>query len=165
MKMLFRITNYFNPENILEIGTCYGLTSTTMLNVSSSSALWLYDSKISDYQVTGRVLYPYLDSIECYDRLEVAIDEYLEALPSAQIPFMVINDVEQDFALLKARLGSIVATECVIILRNISRSDRMKDLWNFLKHSMTHGQSFTNEKTAVIVVKRKLNLEHFFLWF
>ena len=115
--------------------------------------------------MTGRVLVPYLDSIGCYDQLEVAIDEYLEALPSTQIPFMVINDIEQDFTLLKARLDSIVAKECVIILRNISRSDRMKDLWNFLKHSMTHGQSFTNEKTAVIVVKHKLNLEHFFLWF
>ena len=166
LKMLFRITNHFNPENILEMGSCYGLTSTSMLNVSSGSALWLYDPQINSYQVTGRVLLPYIDSIECYDQIEVAIDEYIEALPPTQIPFILINTVEQpDFEILKTRLASMLTGECVIVLRNISRSDRMMELWKTLKGSMAHGQSFTNEKTAVIVAKRKLNLEHFFLWF
>ena len=166
LKMLFRITNHFNPENILEIGSCYGLTSTSMLNVSSGSTLWLYDPKINNYQVTGRVLLPYLDSLECYDLLEVAIDEYIEALPSTQIPFILINTVEQnDLGLLKNQLSAMLSSECVIIMRNINRSDRMMELWKTLKSAMVHGQSFTNEKTAVIVAKRKLNLEHFFLWF
>jgi hypothetical protein len=76
---------------------------------------------------------------------------------------MVPGSVDGDQ--LSAWLLHLLKGECVIVIRNISRNDSVKDLWRLLKNAMTHGQSFTNEKTAVIVSMKKFNLEHFFLWF
>ncbi|MBQ2164850.1 MAG: hypothetical protein II445_10140, partial [Muribaculaceae bacterium] len=72
----------------------------------------------------------------------------------------------QDATMLEQYLKSLIdATDCVIIMRNLNRNDGMKRLWGNLKGDMRHGQSFTNEKTGILVMKKKLNLEHFFLWF
>lgn len=167
MKMLFRITNHFNPQRIMQVGTCYGLTASSMLNVSSQSQLWLYEPHINAYPVIGNVLASYLDSIECYNRLDVAFDDYLQAVGDDAMPFVLVNSVPEsaDLEPLRQRLLSMLQGDCVLVFRNIHRSNSIKRLWHHLKQSMTHGQSFTNEKTGVIVAKRSLNLEHFFLWF
>lgn len=167
MKMLFRITNFFNPQHIMQVGTCYGMTAATLLNVSSRSRLCLYEPHLDAYPVIGGVLASYLDSIECYNSLEVAFYDYLQLLPDDAMPFILVNSVPEnvDMELLKNRLSAMLSGDCVLMFRNIHRSNSVKQLWHHLKQSMTHGQSFTNEKTGVIVAKRALNLEHFFLWF
>lgn len=166
MKMLFRITNFVNPQRIMQVGTCYGLTASSMLNVSSQSRLWLYEPHIDAYPVIGNVLASYIDSIECYNRLDVALDDYAQAVGD-EMSFVLVNSVPDDVHLevLKQRLSSMLDGDCVLVFGNIHRSDRVKRLWRHLKGEMRHGQSFTNEKTGVIVAKRSLNLEHFFLWF
>ena len=167
MKMLFRITNFFNPQHIMQVGTCYGMTAATLLNVSSRSRLCLYEPHLDAYPVIGSVLASYLDSIECFNSLEVAFDNYLHTLPDDAMPFILVNSVPEnvDMEVLKNRLSVMLSGDCVLMFRNIHRSSSVKQLWHLLKQSMTHGQSFTNEKTGVIVAKRALNLEHFFLWF
>jgi len=167
LKMVFRITNFFNPEHIMQVGTCYGITAAGMLNVSSQSKLWLYEKHIGAYPVIGNVLAPFLDRIECYNSLEVAIEDYRQTLNNGAKPFVLINSVpeEQDLALLKNALTRMLTGDCVIVFRNIHRSDDVKTLWRSLQKEMHHGQSFTNEKTGVIVAKTSLNLEHFLLWF
>lgn len=167
MKMLFRITNYFNPQRIMQVGTCYGMTAATMLNVSSQSRLWLYEPHIDAYPVIGNVLADYLDSVDCYNNLEEMFKDYEHELTDAEVPFVLVNSVPEtaDMEQLKQHLSAMLNGDCVLLFRNIHRSDSVKQLWRHLKESMDHGQSFTNEKTGVIVAKRLLNLEHFFLWF
>lgn len=167
MKMLFRITNFFNPTHILQVGSCYGMTAATMLEVSSRSSLLLYEPHLDAYQVLGRVLSPYLDRLDCYNDLSVSLDDYCRNLGTGEVPFVMVNMVpgSVDGDQLSAWLLLLLKGECVIVIRNISRNDSVKDLWRLLKNAMTHGQSFTNEKTAVIVSMKKFNLEHFFLWF
>lgn len=167
LKMIFRIANFFNQPSIFQVGSCYGLTAASVFNVSQASRMWLYDPHIGDYPVAAQVLAPYIDRVECYNELEVAVDDYNDALNDGDCPFIIVNSVPRSMELdpLKRLLGSMLSRECIIVIRNIDRSDSVKTLWRFLKAEMTHGQSFTNEKTAVIVAKKKLNSEHFFLWF
>ena len=167
MKMIFRITNHFNPSCIFQVGSCYGLSEASMLSVTPSSRLWLYDPHINNYQVTANVLLPYLENIKCYYELDVAIDEYLKEMDQNKPPFLAINSVAAngDIESLTLALDKIIQGDCVIILRNLHRAKEMKQLWLQLKASMKHGQSFTNEKIAVIVANKKLNLQHYFLWF
>ena len=167
LKMMFRIANYFNPSNILQVGTCYGMTAAALLNVSSASRLWLYEPSLGEYPVVGEVLRPYLDSIESYNSLSLATRDYDKARTGNETSFVVVNSIPQpDVAQeLTQYLCGLMNDDCVIVFRNLSRSDAMKQLWTSLKQSMKCGQSFTNEKVGVIVVQKKLNLEHFFLWF
>lgn len=167
LKMLFRIANHFNPQHIMQVGTCYGMTASSMLDVSSQSCLWLYEPHLSDFPVVTQVLAPYLDSIECYDNLEVALTDYSHNLPDDEKSFVLVNLIPnaEDLEPLKSALSALLSDDCVIVIRNIHRSDDVKSLWRHLKQSMVHGQSFTNEQIGVIVAKKSLNLEHFFLWF
>ena len=167
LKMIFRIANFFNPPCVMQVGSCYGLTASSVLNLSRSSRMWLYDPNIGNYPVVAQVLAPYLDRVECYNELNVAAGDYTAALNDGTSPFIIVNSIprSEDLEPLKKMLGSMLASECVLVIRNIDRSDSVKNLWRFLKAEMVHGQSFTNEKTAVIVARKKLNCEHFFLWF
>ena len=117
--------------------------------------------------MTANVLLPYLENIKCYYELDVAIDEYLKEMDQNKPPFLAINSVASngDIESLTRALDKIIQGDCIIILRNLHRAKEMKQLWLQLKASMKHGQSFTNEKTAVIVANKKLNLQHYFLWF
>ena len=167
LKMVFRITNFFNPPCILQLGSSYGLTSSSMMSVSTTSRLWLYDPYLEKYRVTARVLMPYLDRVECYNELSTALTDYRQNISQDVKPFVLVNSIphHEDFEEIKAVLSDMLAGECVVMLRNLHRCNSMKKLWIHLKSVITHGQSFTNEKTAVLMANKKYNLEHFFLWF
>lgn len=150
------------------VGTCYGITAATMLSVASTSSMWLYEPQLDSSPIVAQVLLPCINRIEFYNDCEVALSDYCNNLNGDDdTPFVLVNSLpnEHDFNLLSTRLAALLNQECVIMLRNLSRSRAMKQLWKVLKGKMTHGQSFTNEKTAIIVSNPKLNLEHFFLWF
>ena len=53
----------------------------------------------------------------------------------------------------------------VVIIRNIHRFPDNKRLWQQCKEQMKSGQTFTNEKIAIMVGNPGLPLEHFLLWF
>ncbi|MDY6411503.1 MAG: hypothetical protein SPL28_00725 [Bacteroidales bacterium] len=168
LKMVFRIANHFNPASFLLVGSCYGLTAASMLSVASTSRLCLYEPHLEQFPVIAQVLAPYYESVECYDSLQVATSDYSQALTAGAAAFVLVNSIPQaqDATMLEQYLKSLIdATDCVIIMRNLNRNDGMKRLWGNLKGDMQHGQSFTNEKTGILVMKKKLNLEHFFLWF
>ncbi len=167
LKMIFRIVNYFNPQYLLQVGTNYGLTATSMLGVSSSNRMWLYEPYVESIPVLSYVLAPNIERIECYNQLDVAVDDYCGNLADGDLQFVLVNSIPnpEDYEPLKSKLDEMLTEECVIVLRNIHRIDLMKQLWEHLKSHMKYGQSFTNEKTAVLVVQKKYNVEHFFLWF
>lgn len=167
-KMLFRIANFFNPEMILQVGTHYGLSTASMMLVSGTSRVALYEPHIATYPVVAQVLGPFIDGIDSFSNLDAALGCYAAAVEkSGALPFVVVNNLplDEDYDKLKSHLCGLLRGEAVVVMRNLSRSSAMKRLWSECKAEMTHGQSFTNEKIAVVVALKQLNKEHFFLWF
>ncbi len=166
-KLLFRVTNYFGPRRVLQIGTSYGVSSVAILGYSRKMRLALYEPNLDRYPVVGDVLKPYLGQIDFFSDLEMALGAYEREIGSDEEPFVVINDLPLagDEQAIVRWLEPLMRSGAVVVMRNLSRSDRMKALWERLKASMTGGQTFTNEKMAVLVAGHKLPLQHFFLWF
>lgn len=166
-KMLFRITNHFTPAHILQIGTSYGISATSMMEANSKARILLYEPHLNRFEVTERVLKPYAYAITVYDQLESAIAQYRQALKETDLPFVLVNDLpcDDDFGTLCELLFSLIATKAVIVMRNISRNARLKALWQECQQQATYGQTFTNEKIGVIVANPKLQREDFLLWF
>lgn len=168
-KMLFRLVNFFNPPCILQVGTSYGVSTACMMAVDRSSRLWLYEPHLDRYPVVGRVLEPLLQRVDCYDDPAVAVADYRRAVDAAGAqPFVLVNDLpcaEADYDL---ALGCVQWTiDCggVLVMRNLSREPLMKRLWLDAQAYAQRGQTFTNEKIAIIVANPKLQREDFFLWF
>lgn len=165
-KMLFRVTNYFNPQQILQVGTSYGVSSAGMLAVSSSSQLILCEPKLGEYPVTHSVLAIFGKRISFLADLTKAIDIYRASL-GQQLPFILVNsltDAEQRDAILPY-IDSVIAGKSVVILRNLGRSPLMKQLWEECKTMPKHGMTFSNEKIAIVIADPKLPRQDFTIWF
>ena len=168
-RMLFRITNYFNPSCVLQVGTSYGVSCACMMAVNSRSRLWLYEPHLDAYPVVARVLAPYLERVATHDDLPHAISAWRRAAADAgEPPFVLVNDLpggEGDYDTARGLLLDVIDAGGTAVLRNLSRSALMRRLWDDCAAHGTHGQLFTNGRIAVVVAGRKLQREIFTLWF
>lgn len=164
-KMVFRVVNYFNPDNILQIGSNYGMSSACMLMVSSHSHLTLYEPQIADLKVLADVIAPYGERISMKTDMAEAIGSY-RCKVAANPKFVLINSVsETDYDMLVAFLKDIIRDSGVVIMRNLSRSHKMAKLFKELSETAEFGMTFTNEKIAFFVSNPKLPHQVFQLWF
>lgn len=166
-KMLFRIVNFFNPRVIMQVGTSYGVSSACMMAVSSQSRLFLYEPHLERYPIVSRIFEPYGKRVEQYTGIEEQSIAYTAELGDDEMPFVLVNDLpcDGDYEPLLDYLNRIVAGKAVVVLRNISRNPLMEKLWLELKENMPMGQTYTNEKIAIMYATPKLQREDFFLWF
>ena len=155
-RLLFRVTNFFNPHQILQIGAATGIESITMLEVRSDSRLWLYDPNIEHNALAVRVLQSQMDRVACYDDVQVAVDEFLQAEGERE----VLANVPVEEAVLKRFLDA----GAVLIMRNLHRNEAMWTLFEACCDYMPMGQTYTNGKIAILNPNPKLQREDFLLW-
>ena len=156
-KLLFRVTNFFNPGHILQIGAATGVESVAMLAVNSNSRLHLYDTQLEQNPLAVRVLQSRQGRVECYDDIAMALDE---ALADNETSTMALVNAPVDEAVLKRLLDN----HCVVVLRNVNRDKTMHDLFDACCDSMPMGQTYTNGKIAILNPNPKLQREDFLLW-
>ena len=155
-RLLFRVTNFFNPQRILQVGASTGVESVAMLAVSSQSHLYMYDTQLEQKALAVRVLKSQLDRVECYDDLAVAVDEVL----AAGEPMMALINVPVE----ETQLRRLLDAQCVIVMRNLNRAESMKALFDAASRYMPVGQTYTNNKIAILNPNPKLQREDFQLW-
>lgn len=164
-KMLFRITNYFNPMVIMQIGTSYGVSTTAMLDVDSRANLVLYPAGNPHAEIYDNIVREHASRIIHCERIADAVERYYQ-LRADQRPFVLVNSMtEADIPAVDALLTDTIEREGVVILRNLSQLQLMRDLWERLNAYMGYGMSFTNGKLAVVVAYRHLPRQNFSLWF
>ena len=156
-RLLFRVVNFLNPDCILQVGASTGAESVSMLEVSRSSRLFLYDPQLEQKPLAVRVLQSQLDRVACYDNVDVAVTELLEA--GADSMLALVN-MPVDEAVLKRLLDA----QCVLVLRNLKRDDAMRSLFDACSEYMPVGQTYTNNKIAILNPNPKLQREDFLLW-
>ena len=156
-RLLFRVTNFFNPQRILQMGAATGVESIAMLEVNRQSRLYLYAPQLEQNVLAVRVLQSQLDRVECYNDMDVAVSEMLEAGDS---PMMALVNTPVNDTLLKRLLDA----QCVLVLRNLNRDEEMSNLFDVCCEHMTMGQTYTNNKIAIVNPNPKLQREDFLLW-
>lgn len=155
-RLLFRVTNFFNPRRILQAGAATGVESVSMLAVSRESRLYLFDPQIEQKALAVKVLQSQLERVDCYDDAQVAVDDFLQADGAS----LALVNVPIDEALLHRLLDA----ETVLVLRRLNHDEAMWRLFDSCCRHMTTGQTYTNGKTAVLNPSPKLQREDFTLW-
>ena len=156
-RLLFRVTNFFNPQRILQLGLATGIESVAMLAVNRESRLHLYDPQLEQNALALRVLQSQQCREEFYDDPLVAVDEVLEAgVPS----MMALVNRPVDEALLLRLLDA----RCVLVLRNMNRDKAVSALFDRCCDYMAMGQTYSNGKIAILNPNPKLQREDFMLW-
>ncbi len=159
-RLLFRVTNFFNPRHILQVGAATGIESVTMLEVSHESRLYLYEPNIEQNALAVRVLQSQLDRVECYDDIRVAIDELLEAGNDDEAPMLALVNTPFDETMLKR----LIEARCIVVMRNLKRDEAMQALFDTCCQYMPMGQTYGNDKIAILNPNPKLQREDFLLW-
>ena len=156
-RLLFRVTNFFNPHRILQAGAATGVESVSMLAVSRESRLYLFDQQIEQKALAVKVLQSQLERVDCYDDARVAVDDFLKADSGA---CLALVNVPIDEALLHRLLDE----GTVLVLRRLNHDETMWNLFDSCCSHMTTGQTYTNGKTAILNPSPKLQREDFTLW-
>ena len=156
-RLLFRLTNFFNPQRILQVGAATGVESVAMLAVSRESRLHLYDPHLEQNTLALRVLQSQQGRVEFYDDPLVAVDDVVAAgAPSV----MALVNTPVDEAVLKRLLDA----RCVVVMRKLNRDKSMARLFKACCGLMPAGQTYTNSKIAILNPSPKLQREDFLLW-
>lgn len=158
-RLLFRVTNFFNPPRILQVGVATGIEAVTMLEVCRTSRLYLYDAQLEQKALAVRVLQSQLDRIECYDDLAVAVDDFLRASTAGK-PALALINVPVDQAAIKRLIDS----GTVMVMRNLHHNEAMRGSYESACALMDKGQTYTNGKIAILLPNPKLQREDFLLW-
>lgn len=163
-RMIFRIACYFSPNEILEIGSSYGITSTTLLHVSSTINLHLYPGAKHNVNIFDVTTKDFNQRIVKYDDINNAIDSFHSLTNNC--PFIVVNDIDPSIRTSTYNaIATVLQNGGVAIFTQLNHCKIMKQCWDEIRSSMQHGMSFTNEKMGIIVAKQHLPLQHFSLWF
>ncbi|MGN0213986.1 MAG: hypothetical protein ACI4AH_04160 [Muribaculaceae bacterium] len=166
-KLLFRVTNHFNPRHILQIGSNYGLSAAATLLPFSHSRLWLYEPDAARHTTLDTTLYPFASRIVFDDSIVNITANYTAATEEARHkPFVVINNIHnaESFSQVQFFVNSVLDGEGVIVFRNIDSESLIKQLWEDSRQYASHGMSFGNYRTAVFVSNSKLPRQDFTLW-
>ena len=159
-RLLFRVTNFFNPHHIMQVGGATGIESVTMLEVSRESRLYLYEPHIEQNPLAVRVLRSQLDRVECYNDIRVATDEFLEAGKADGSPLLALINTPVDEDVLHRLLDA----QCIIVMRNLKRDEAMRAMFDTGCQYMPMGQTYGNNKIAILNPNPKLQREDFLLW-
>jgi hypothetical protein len=128
-----------------------------MLVVNSTSDLYLYDPQLEGNALAVRVLQSQLGRVECYNDVDVAFNEFMENddAPKMALVNMPVAD---------AVLNRLLDEQCVLVLRNLNHDGDMSRLLEACCQHMPKGQTYTNNKIAILNPNPKLQRESFLLW-
>lgn len=156
-RLLFRTVNFFNPDRILQVGAATGVESVAMMEVNRNSRLYLHDALLENKMLAVRVLQSQWDRVECYDDINMAVDEMLAGGGVAAMA-LINEPAAQDV------LNRLLDAQCVLVVRNMTRNAAMRILFEACSAHMPMGQTYTNDKIAILNPNPKLQREDFLLW-
>ena len=164
-KMLFRITNHFNPTCILQIGVTDAIDTATMLAVSTDSRLWLYEPSVDGNPVAKQVIDTLTDRVTHGTELKPVLDGYFATL-NHELPFVLIDHIgsDADARRLAAALTPLLTGKAVLLMRNISNDTCVSEVWQTCGRALNNGQTFTNGRRGILIANPKLQREHFDIW-
>lgn len=165
-KLLFRVVNHFSPDEILQIGTNYGVSSACMLAVSSKITLHLCEPNVNEFPVTQEILSHFGNTVHQYRTLDEGLSIYRNTSTGESEPFVLVNNIrDEEYSRLLNYLYDVRKNKGVIVIRNISKNDTLRSLWEACRDAAPTGMTFSNGKTAIIVASPKLPHQNFSLWF
>ena len=156
-KLLFRVTNFFNSRQILQIGAATGVESVAMLEVNRDCHLFLYDPELEQKPLAVRVLQSQMERVDFYNDVEVAVNDFLSGGDVTRLA-LVNSAVDEKV------IQRLLDARSVLVLRNLNSNAAMRSLFEACCDYMPMGQTYTNNKIAILNPNPKLQRENFLLW-
>ncbi len=168
-ELLFRVTNYFQPENILEIGTSLGLATSALALGSRSLGTKAKVVTIEGCPNTANVAQNYLAEFDC-DNVENVISEFESFLISENIQATNYNLIYFDGNHSKKAtlayfdlLLPTIDNDSVWIFDDIHWSEDMEEAWEIIKNHPQVKVTIDTFQWGFVFFRREQPKEHFII--
>ncbi|KAF2328935.1 O-methyltransferase [Flavobacterium ginsenosidimutans] len=168
-ELLFRVTNYFQPKNILEIGTSLGLATSALALGSRSLGTKAKVVTIEGCPNTANVAQNYLAEFDC-NNVENVISEFESFLISENIQATNYNLIYFDgnhskkatLAYFELLLPTI-DNDSVWIFDDIHWSEDMEEAWEIIKNHPQVKVTIDTFQWGFVFFRREQEKEHFII--
>ncbi len=165
-ELLFRIANFFNPAHLLVVGGRDGVVAASVKLVTTKSTLFFYAPYFSHDREQQDLLHSFGGKLRRFSEIDECLKSYAAEVSNDENPFVLIDEIcdEMEYNAVKSAVLPIACRHGVIIVRNLIGNALNARLWKACCESAQRGQSYTNDKTGILIANPKLQREHFTLW-
>lgn len=168
-ELLFRVTTYFQPENILEIGTSLGLATSALAMGSRSLGTKGKVITIEGCANTADIAKNQLEQFNC-NNVENVISEFesfliTENLQSAIYDLIYFDGNHSKSATLKyfELLLSTITNDSVWIFDDIHWSEEMEEAWEIIRNHPKVKVTIDTFQWGFVFFRREQEKEHFII--
>ena len=134
-RLLFRIANYFQPENILELGTSLGITTAYLASAKNSAKVYTLEgaadiAEIAKYNFRKLGLN---NIIQITGNFDDTLTGVLEQMKSADLVFIDGNHRREPTLRYADQLRSYLHAGSIVILDDIHWSKEMEEAWDIVR--------------------------------
>jgi len=158
--LLYRISNYFKPKRILELGTSIGIGSLHLHLGAPEAKLTTIEGCPETYKIAEKNI-----GNRPIERINKTFYDYIKDLENIKYDLIFI-DGHHDGAALKYYIQLLephTHNDTIIILDDIRWSDSMNDTWSFLKREEKYHLSMDFFRMGVLSKRTQQRKENFVL--
>ncbi len=162
-KLLFRLTNYFKPDWILELGTSLGIGTLYLHQACPNAPLTTVEGSKTIAEIA-------CDNLKEFERISVinsSFDRFFEEWKSPQGVGLIMIDGDHQYESVK-RYFNILAdqshNDTVLIFDDIHWSSGMQKAWKEISGDERVRVTIDLFTFGIVFFKKELSRQHFVLW-
>jgi len=166
-RLLYRLSRYFEPENILELGTAMGISTAYMALGNKSSTL----STIEGCKNISKLATQNMKTLDIQNvkvingNFDDLLPRYLASVPRLDMVFIDGNHLEKPtINYFEQCLLKTVNTSC-FIFDDIHWSDGMDNAWNYIRKHQSVTLSIDLFFMGIVFFRKELSKQHFVIRF
>ena len=164
-QLLFRITNYFQPKSILEIGTSLGLATAAMALGNKETVI----TTVEGCPETAKIAQNQFREFELkgINSIVSEFDSYLDTIPATEVKFDMIyfdgNHSKKATLAYFEKLLPTITNDSVWIFDDIHWSPDMEEAWSIIKDHTSVTVTIDVYQWGIVFFRREQPKEHFII--
>ncbi len=163
MKFLFRLSRYFQPKNVLELGTSLGKSAFSLALGNPNASIITVEGSKSVFDITKE--YFEKNHIKNIELINADFDDFINGLTSRKFDFIYLDGNHRLKPTLNyfERLLPFIHNDTIVLLDDIYWSNEMKTAWNQLKKHPQVRQSIDTFHYGFLFFRKEQFLQHFYI--
>ena len=166
-ELLFRLVNHFNPQNILEIGTSLGITTSYLASVKSTNQIHTLEGCPETVKIAKRTFETLqLTNVKLHEgEFDQTLDDVLKSLSSLDFVFIDGNHRRNPTLKYFDTCLTYANKSTVIVLDDIHWSKEMNEAWSIIKQHDKVAVSIDLYEVGIAILDTQYRREDYVLRF
>lgn len=161
-KILYQLSNYFQPKQILEFGTSLGIGTLHFHLGNPTSQITTIEACTETFNFTGDFL---KDKVATINFIESTFSDFLNQISAEKYDLIFVDGHHDGKATIEymQRLEKHSHNDTIFILDDIRWSNDMFEAWNSLRKSDKFNVSIDLFRMGILIPRKQQEKEHFVL--